>query len=256
MGPMYGRTKTDNPFHAGPTWRYDPRFGKFISPVLSEQAVRGVPGEWKKDPMGGGGINEEPDEIIAGFSDYSVRKMQEYMEAHVAVWDEPTQTYRKWEPYGGKFSIIVHNDGIKLPIERDVEVYSIMAAVSAVTPKANFLYKVLGPYRSGLIDTFDPNVEDDRNRARKLPLGRWDISLQIVQGGLTKTFMLPIPWRPTEDQTTSPDSLYTRAVNVPVRDGAVTHASLLLTPEANVFGMPAQPRVLYSRDCTMDMKAY
>ena len=123
-----------------------------------------------------------------------------------------------------------------------------MAAVSAVTEEANFIYEVVGPYRSGLIDTFDPSVEEDRKRARKLPAGSWDISLRIEQGGgSTKTFMLPVAWRP-EDDPLDPDSLQTRAVNVPARDGKITRAELLLTPEANVNGLPAAPRKLYATD--------
>ena len=42
--------------HGGPTCRYDSRVGF--------KAVRGIPGEWKTDPMGGGGINEEPNDVV------------------------------------------------------------------------------------------------------------------------------------------------------------------------------------------------
>lgn len=244
-GPMFGIAKGNGAFHGGPTWRFDPRVG-FISPILSENTERGNPGEWKKDPMGGGGIGEEPGEEIAGFSDYSVRKMQEYMEERVAIWSEEKQAYVCWNHYTGAFSSLQKNNGILFPLERDAEVYSVMAAVSAVSEEANFIYEVIGPYRSGLIDTFDPGVEEDRKRARKLPCGSWDISLRIEQGGVTKTFMLPIAWRPDDDPLDA-GSLQTRAVNVPVRDGTVTRAELLLTPEANVNGLPANPQVLYSR---------
>ncbi len=246
-GPMYGIDKDHGAYHGGPTWRFDPRVG-FISPILSEKAERGTPGEWKKDPMGGGGVGEEPGEAIAGFSDYSVRKMQEYMEEHVAHWSEEKQAYVGWHHYLGDFATVFKNDGVRFPIERDVEVYSVMAAVSAVTEEANFIYPVIGPYRSGLIDTFDPTVEEDRRRARKLSVGSWDISLRIEQGGVTKTFMLPVAWRPGDDPLDGA-SLQTRAVNVPVRDGEVTRAELLLTPEADVHGVPAAPRVLYATPC-------
>ena len=245
-GEMYGITKGDGAYHGGPTWRFDPRVG-FVSPILSDQTK--TPGQWKKDPMCGGGIREEPDEAIAQFSDYSVRKMQDYMETNVAKWSEEKQAYVKWNHWTGKFSEIVKSNGVNLPIERDVEVYSILAQASAVTEECNFIYPILGPYVSGLIDTFDPSSEEDRKRARKLPVGTWDVSLRIKQGGVTRTFMLPIEWRPDDDPLNL-DSLQTRAVNVPVRDGEVTHAELLLTPEANVAGMPKEPVILYTADMT------
>lgn len=246
VGQMYGRTKGNGGFHGGPTWRFDPRIG-FVSPVLSDKTS--TPGEWKKDPMGGGGIGEEPGEAIAQFSDYSVRKMQDYMERNVVEWSEEKQAYVKWNPYVGEFCDVVKNNGILFPVERDVEVYSILFSVSAVTDEGNFIYPVIGPYVSGLIDTFDPAIEEDRKRARKLPLGSWDICLRIEQGGVTRTFLVPVAWRPDDDPLDL-DSLQTRAVNVPVRDGEVTRAELLLTPEADVVGMPESPTVLYSTSCT------
>lgn len=252
MGEMYGITKGDGGYHGGPIWRFDPRVG-FVSPILSDKSK--APGEWKKDPMGGGGIGEEPGEEIAQFSDYSVRKMQDYMERNIVEWSEEEQAYVKWNPYIYKFIDIVKSNGINFPIEPDVKVYSVMVQVSAVTEEGNFIYPVIGPYVSGLIDTFDPNIEEDRKRARKLPLGSWDISLRIEQGGVTKTYMLPIAWTPDDDPLDL-DSLKTHALNVPVRDGEVTHAELLLTPEANVNGMPENPQVLYSADTELAEMEY
>ncbi len=246
VGKMYGIDKNNGGFHGGPTWKFDPRFG-FLSPVLSENTEHGTPGEWRKDPMFGGGIGEEPGEQIAYFSDYSVRKMQDYMERNVARWSEEKQAYVKWNHYTGAFSDIIKNDGRLFPIEKDVEVYSIMAQVSAVTEEANFIYPVIGPYLSGLIDTFDPNKEEDRKRARRLNTGPWDISLRIEQGGKEKTFMLPLAWTPEGDPLDL-DSLLTHAVNVPVRDGRVRKAELLLTPEASIHGLPASPKVLFAVD--------
>jgi len=242
IGELYGITKGKGGYHGGPTWRFDPRVG-FVSPILSDKTSNA--GQWKKDPMGGGGIAEEPDEVIAQFSDYSVRKMQDYMERNVAKWDEEKQGYFIWNHYTGDFSDEIKNNGVLFPVDPDVEVYSILFSVSAVTEEANFIYPVIGPYVSGLIDTFDPTVEGDLERARKLPFGSWDISLRIEQGGVTKTFMVPLAWD-TDGDPLEPDSFLTHAVNVPVRDGEVTKAELLLTPEANVNGLPANPKVLYA----------
>jgi len=252
IGEMYGIDKGNGGFHGGPTWRFDARVG-FVSPILSDKSK--APGDWKKDPMGGGGIGEEPGEEIAQFSDYSVRKMQDYMERNVVKWSEEKHSYVKWNPYIYKFADIVKSNGINFPIEPDVEVYSIMLQVNAVTEEGNFIYPLIGPYESGLIDTFNPSIEEDRKRARKLPFGCWDISLRIEQGGVTKTYMLPISWTPDDDPLDL-DSLKTHAVNVPVRDGDVTHAQLLLTPEADVNGMPDNPKVLYATDMKKEEMVY
>jgi hypothetical protein len=194
--------------------------------------------------MSGGGVGEEPGEAIAQFSDYSARKMQDYMERNVARWNENKQAYATWNHYTGEFSDVIKSNGINFPIESNVDVYSILLQTSAVTEEANFIYPVIGPYKSGLIDTFDPEYESDRGRARKLPFGNWDVSLRIEQGGKTKTYMLPIAWEPDDDPLDLA-SLHTHAVNVPVRDGEITKAELLLTPEAQCKGLPTAHTTLY-----------
>jgi|SaaInlStandDraft_1057018.scaffolds.fasta_scaffold11259_3 hypothetical protein len=259
IGDMHGHKK-DGPgtFHGGPTWKFDPRVG-FLSPLLSDNLERGNPGEYRKDPMGGGGITEERDEALAYFSDYSVRKQQEYLEKDLTIYSEEKQEYVCWHHYLGGFEYIQENDGYLFPIERDVEVYSILFAVSAVTERGNFIYELLGPYTSGLIDTFDPNVEEDRKRARGLNVTlwdtrrarrinapHWDVCLRVEQGGVTKTFMMPVEWNPNDDPLRM-ESLQTRALNLPVRDGEIGKVEILLTPEASLNGIPDSPKVLYSR---------
>jgi hypothetical protein len=97
-------------------------------------------------------------------------------------------------------------------------------------------------------------VEEDRKRARKLSVASWDISLRIEQGGVARTFMMPMAWRPDDDPLDR-DSLQTRALNIPVRDGEITRAELLLTPEADVNGLPSNPQVLYATTITRTEKA-
>jgi hypothetical protein len=258
IGPMYGITKGDNGFHGGPTWKFDPRIG-FISPTLSDNPERGNPGEWRKDPMCGGGIAEEYDEALAYFSDFSVRKQQEYLEKDLTIYSEEKQAYVCWHHYLGAYEYVQKNDGYLFPIERDVEVFSILFAISAVTERGNFIYELIGPYNSGLIDTFDPSVEEDRKRARKINVSHWDtrrarklnaphwdICLRVEQGDVTKTFMMPIEWNPDANPLDM-ESLQTRALNLPVRDGKVGKVELLLTPEADINGLPEHPTVLYTR---------
>lgn len=144
------------------------------------------------------------------------------------------------------FSDIVKNKDNLFPIEDHVEVYSVLFSVSAVTPdEGNFIYPVIGPYTSGLIETFDPDVEADRKKARRFSTGAWDITLRIEQGGKTKTFMIPLAWDEDGDPLNI-DSFLTHAVNVPTRDGQVTKAKVLLTPEVTINGLPENPRILFS----------
>jgi hypothetical protein len=242
IGEMYGIDKGKGGFHGGPTWRFDPRTG-FVSPTLSDKTD--TPGEWKKDPMGGGGRGEEPGEDIAPFSDYSIRKMQDYMERNIVQWNEEKEEYCLWNHWTGSFSNVVRSNGVNFPIKNNVEVYSILFSVSAVTEEGNFIYPIIGPYKSGLVDTFDPNTEDDRKRARRVGVGPWDISLQIEQGGKTKTFMVPLAWNPRGNPLDL-DTFLTHAVNVPVSDGIISKARILLTPDATVEGIPSKPRALFS----------
>lgn len=242
-GEMHGIDKSGG-FHGGPSWRFDPRVG-FVSPILSEKAERGTPGEWKKDPMGGGGVGEEEGEAIAQFSDYSIRKMQDYMERNIVQWSEKKQAYVLWNPYLNEFCDVVKNVNNLFPIEDKVEVYSILFSVSAVTEEGNFVYPIIGPYTSGLIETYNPNSADDRKKARRHAVGSWDISLRVEQGGKAKTFMIPLAWDP-DGSPFDIDTFLTHAVNVPTRDGQVTKVEILLTPEVTIEGLPSSPKVLYS----------
>jgi len=260
VGPMYGiEPATDGGHHIGPTWSFDPRIGlpgapegkpKFISPRNSERTLHGKPGQWRKGPMAGGGKGTEPDQPLAPFSDWSFNVMIHYLENRVVVWNDQLQQYATWNDQTGDYTKVVENDGVSLPIERDVEVYSVLVAICAPTPEeGNFIYPVIGPYVSGLISLFDPSVEADRQAARQAygPDQRFDVSVRITQGDTVKTVMLPASYDVDADPCEL-RSLQTRAVNLPIRDGKVSGIELLLTPEADKNGMPADPQVLYAVD--------
>jgi hypothetical protein len=235
--------------HVGPTWGFDPRIGLpgaapgmpyFIPPVVQTNAAGGVPGEWKHDPMQGGMSDEDKGFLLRMFSDYSMHKMQEYLEGHVARWDDARHSYVTWDDEAGTYSQVLSDDGF--PVERDVEVVSLIAGVSAVVPEANIAYPPIGPYTSGLVRLFDPTVSEDRAAAAKgfAPPDGCDVCLRVEQGGKVKTYMLPISWQPG-------DAGYrTRAINLPARDGKITRVELLLTPDADKNGLPADPKVLDS----------
>lgn len=249
-GDMFGIAAPDiySGTHAGPTWAFHPPTRAFIPPTVQSSSVGGAEGTYKADPMQGGGTgDQEQGYIYRHFSDYSVNQMRNYLEGHVLVWSEELKSYAGWNDESGDYSSVVANDGVKYPAERDAEVVSVMAAVSAVTPGVNFVYPPIGPYTAGLIDLFDPSDSEDRARADQLfcPSGGCDVCLKIVQGGVEKVVMLAAAWDTSADPL-SGGSLTTRAVNFPHKDGEVTSAQLLLTPDAEVNGLPANPAVLHS----------
>ena len=134
----------------------------------------------------------------------------------------------------------VANNGVEYPIERDVDVISVMAATSAVTPQATLVYPPIGPHSSGIIKTFDPSIEAHRNEAKEIfcEEGGCDLSLRVTQGGKVSVYML----RASLDRKDS--ALITQAVNLKASDGDVTRIELLNTPDAEVNGLPKNPVVL------------
>ena len=72
--------------HVGPIWAFDLPSGSFISPTVQPNSVGGELGVYKKDPMAGGGRgDQESGFLLRHFSDYSVHRMQNYLESHVLV---------------------------------------------------------------------------------------------------------------------------------------------------------------------------
>lgn len=244
--------------HVGPTWAFDLPSRTFIPPTVQPNSTGGPPkyilGNYKADPMQGGGTgDQEQGFIFRHFSDYSVNQMRQYLEDHVLTWNQNLNSYARWNDQTQDYTSIVSNNGVRYPIQRDVSVVSIMAAVSAVpaTPQVktvSMVYPPIGPYiAAGIIDLFDPNVASDRARADSdfCPTTGCDVSLRIVQGGIQKTYMLAVSWDPLIDRLDG-NSLKTRAVNLRASDGDVTKVDLLLTPDAEKDGMPASPQILSS----------
>ena len=77
------------------------------------------------------------------------------------------------------------------------------------------------------------------------PSGGCDVSVRIIQGGVTKTYMLALSLNTSADPL-SAGSLQTRALNLPARDGEVTSVELLLTPNAEKNGLPVELEILSS----------
>lgn len=253
-GDMYGISAPVNykGTHAGPTWSFDLPNKKFIPPTVQENAVtpRGnktnIVGTYKQDPMQGGGVgDQEEGYIFRNFSDYSIYKAQQYLEEHIVVWNDSLKSYASWDVETGTYTKIVENNGVDFPVERDVDVITVMAATSAVHPQATLVYPPIGPYSTGIIETFDPTIEADRNKAKEVfcEEGGCDTSLKITQGGKESIYMLRITLDPDEDPTKM-SSLKTQAVNLRASDGEVSKVELLSTPDAEVNGLPENPDVL------------
>jgi hypothetical protein len=246
VGNMHGipADAADAP-HVGPTWAFDLPTGKFLPPTVQPGATSGTSGQYKRDPMCGGGTgDQEQPFLMRHFSDYSVNQMRKYLQSHVVLWSSARNQYVTWNASAGDYTTEVSNDGVRFPVRRDASVISVMAAVSVSDAKvhqnlAHLVYPPIGPYTAGLIDLFDPNVAADRARADQVfcPDSGCDFSLRVVQGGVTKTYMLPISQNPSADPT-SGNSLQTRAINLPASGGQVTRVELLCTPDAEK-GSPA-----------------
>jgi hypothetical protein len=236
-----------NGTHAGPAWAFDLRTKAFIPPTTQSGNAGGKPiGTYKPDPMQGGGEGwQEPAYLMNHFSDYSVNQMRNYLQGHVVVWNPTLNSWAQWNQTTGDYTTTVSNNGVQFPTVRDTQVISIMASISGSDPDVTMVYPPIGPYTAGLIRLFDPAVAADRTAAQSIfsPGAGSDLCVRVVQGGVTKTYMMAASWVTTQDEYSS-GSLITEAINLPASGGAVTKIELLLTPDVEDVGLPADPQVL------------
>ncbi len=248
-GAMHGISAPANynQTHSGPAWAFDLRTRGFIPPTVQAGNVGGKPvGTYKVDPMQGGGTGyQEPGYLMNHFSDYSINQMRSYLHSHMVVWNQALNSYASWNQTAGDYTTTVSNNGVQFPTTRDAEVISIMASISGSDPGVTMVYPPIGPYTAGLIRLFDPTVAADRTAAQSIfsPANGSDLCVRVVQGGVTKTYMLAASWLTNQDPKSS-GSLVTEAINLPASGGAVTKIELLLTPDAEDNGLPANPQVL------------
>lgn len=246
-GHMHGiKTSSKNTPHVGPTWAYDLYRKTFIPPIVQEGAARGIPGQWKRDPMAGGGTgDQESPYIFRHFSDYSLNRVQPCFENSVVYWNEKIDQYARWNQKTGAYDQVIENDGILFPEECEVDVVSILVSASAVTPEANIVYPPIGPYTAGLIRLFDATADQDREQAQKSGYVKRgsNLCLRVTQGGSVKTYVLPVKMNPNADPA-SRRSFHTTAVNLPARDGKVTQADLLYVPDVMADGLNSDVRRL------------
>ena len=229
--------------HVGPVWGIDLKKMLFIPPTKYNQKVR-----YKKDPMAGGGLGDQEDDFLLNhFSDFSARKMQDFLESKIEVLTtNPGEEarYARWNQNTMDYTNSINRNPSRYAIKQNTEVISVMVGASLLTPDASIAYPPIGPYLSGLPQTFDPRTQEGRTEGE-----RWhcapncDISVRVVQGGQTKVRMLdmtmggiidPLKW----------GSYKVRAINFPASDGAITKIEILNTPIVEANGVPVNPEVL------------
>ncbi|HBK83790.1 MAG TPA: hypothetical protein DDZ41_09380, partial [Flavobacterium sp.] len=191
-----------------------------------------------------------PGYLYGHFSDYSVNQMRNYMESSLVKYDATAGEYRRWSNTTNSYSTTMANNGVTYPLQRDVQVISVMAGASSVTASTNIVYPPIGAYQGNLIRIFDATNSTDRTSASSLYCNatfNCDYTLRVVQGGVTKNLILPIGFDPAIVDPTDAATFDTRAINLPASDGAVTSIQLLSTPNIDdAASFPGSPTVLAS----------
>lgn len=254
-GEMFGikspRPEKANFPHVGPIWAYSLHRREFISPIIQKEiSVGGIPGTWRKDPMQGGGYgDQQTDQMIRYYSDFSVNQMQRCMESKMLFWDDDRKGYYIWNEETKSFSTKVYSDGWNLAPDPFADVVSILISASAVTPEANFIYPVIGPYKAGLLTLFDANSAEDRKKAAAFGFSdkSCDLCIRVTQGGTTATYLLKAKLKPEADPLKY-GSYLTTAVNLSAKKGKITRVDLLHTPNVITKGVEPDAKVLYSRN--------
>lgn len=239
---MYGQTPGEPAnANAGPTWGYDLNRRAFLPAYTKTD--KGY--QWATDPMQGGGRYPGPEYIYRHFSDYSVHRIQRFLEQRVVYWNDELGQYAKWNPETNAYDQVVANDGLQLPIERDVDVISLLVTANLVLPDANIIYAPIGPYKAGLIERFNADSGDDRAKAESFGYARkgYNVCLRVTQGGQVTTYILDLKLSEDDDPL---KAFHVGAINLPARDGEVTRAELLYTPDVVKQGVGPDAKVLYT----------
>jgi len=205
-------------------------------------------GTYKGTPMLGGGAGDNVDDwaLLKHFSDYEVNKMKNKLEDKIVTWNSSLNSWASWNSADYDYTTTVENDGVHYPVKHDVDVVTILSGISAVTAEANIIYPPIGPYNTGLIRLFDPREAKDRADIQIIyskELGEFDYTLRINQGNQEKYVLIPVKHDPTK-KPLSKGSFKSYAVNLPAEDGEVTKVELLLTPDADQNGLPAEETII------------
>lgn len=267
----------------GSNWGWDATRSLFLAPWVPTSAsnykncsghIRDEQNRCVRQDIMEGGNSDQPSGVrFAMFSDFSAAVMQRRME-YDSVMPEGDEgqfvrfnsTTRAYEAFEATTSNSAYY-GIaqNLPRKIKVPVYTLIAAISNTNPEINQFYAPL-KYTGNLLWSIDPT--DAADRAAIDPSGKGpyryfcrrsgcDYSLrltyadgsqrfQLLQGGF-RAFASPSgPDDSTARDPLDEDSYLRWVVNVP-GDKALRKLELIATPEG-WKGVPAQPRVVMSRD--------
>ncbi len=234
IDPYHGGVNTP---HVGPTWAFDPVRREFLSPLSDE-------GTFRRDPMGGGGMNREGGEdLFRFFSDVHFSRMRTRIERNQTAWDATAGAYRRWDPETASFSLPAEQDETRPAGADDVEVISLLGSASLVTREANIVYPPIGPYRAGTVRLYDATSAEDRAGARAAGLANVNLCLRVTQGGRESTYLVDDPLDPAQDPL-DPASFHVFAINLRAEEGEVTRVELLHTPGVLDTGLPEDPDVV------------
>jgi len=248
---MYGETPGEDARpNAGPHWAFDLGRRDFISPREKRDGAL----VWKLDPMAGGGRSNLKDYMFKHFSDYSVMRMRNLFNNRLVVWNEDLGEYARWNAESGAYDDIVENDGVQFPVERDVDVISILVTAHRTIPDANIVYAPIGPYEAGRIRLFDANRDEDRQDAVALGYTSEDgnVALRVTQGGTVMAYMLPVAIRES-DEGRGDFVRNVAAINLSAADGEVTKVEMLYDPELVTRGLTDESEVLYTWSQSEDL---
>lgn len=195
--------------------------------------------------MHGGGRSNLKSYMFNHFSDYSINRIQSCFETRAAFWNEDTGQYAQWNQETGAYDKVIENDGMQFPLERDVDVISLMASANAVVPDANIIYPPIGPYKAGLIRLFEATSPEDREQA--IGFGYTEttcnVCLRVTQNGTVKTYLVDVKVDKDDDPL---KCFNVSAINLPARDGEITRVELLHTPDVITKGISPDCNVLYT----------
>jgi len=241
VGTMHGIEEEEGRPHVGPVWAFDPVRRLFLAPTHN--------GKYKNDPMQGGGRNRSGGpHLMTVFSDYSVSRIQGILERTQVVWDERAGYYMQWKQETGSYSQRARpRGGRNCPVEDGIDVISVLASASLVTPEANIVYPPIGPYKAGRLEVFDAASRAGRSKARGHGYDESNcrVCLRVTRGEKVTTYLVKAGLKPDGDPKDA-STFAVFAINLPARDGEVTQVDLLHTPDVLRRGVARDCKVLYS----------
>jgi hypothetical protein len=96
-----------------------------------------------------------------------------------------------------------------------------------------------------LIRTFDPSKAEDLVAARQVYCKpSCDFTLRVRTENKVKDYIVRGTYKPGADEL-NPNSQFVGALNLPALEGIIQQIDLLLTPQVESSGLPADPKLLY-----------